>query len=125
MRFILLLALGGCASGPPPLPPELLSNVDRALRELPPGAEDFFFLEDAERMARLRESGRGTAEDREFLEKRMLGEQIPRVKADAARAAQPTRARPEGPAGVRPARPAPALPLEDERPFVGTSTVTL
>ncbi|HEX7898382.1 MAG TPA: hypothetical protein VF950_11525 [Planctomycetota bacterium] len=120
MRIALLLTLAGCASGPPPLPPDLLSKVESALRDLPPGAEDYFFMEDAERLALLRESGRGTPEDQEFLEKRMLGEQIPRVKADAARAAQPRPVR-----SARVAPPVPAGPPEGERPARGTWTITL
>ena len=121
MRFVLLLALAGCASAPPRLPPDILSRVESALRELPPGAEDLFFMEDAERLALLRESRRGTPSDQEFLEKRILGEQIPRVKADAARAAQPTPARPAGPAA---APPLPVVPPPEDRPAAGTWIVT-
>lgn len=95
--LLALLTLAACASGPPPLPPDLLSRLDSELKALPPGAEDLFYMEDAERMAQLRESGRGTPEDQEFLEKRILGEQIPRVKRDLARVARPAPPKPSEP----------------------------
>lgn len=91
------LVLAACASSPPPLPPELLDRVDAELRSLPPGAQDYFFMEDAERLDRLRESRRGDESDREFLEKKILGQELPRVRKDAARAGRPAeRRKPSG-----------------------------
>lgn len=65
----------------------LLARVDAELAALPPWAPDQFLAEDLERARRLIASKRGTDEDREFLEKRMLGEEIPRFWAAAGRRA--------------------------------------
>lgn len=64
-------------------------------------------------MSRLRESGRGAEDDREFLEKRMLGEQIPRVWADLNRVAR-TAPAPRLPAGSA------VVVFKDGRKIAGT-----
>jgi hypothetical protein len=69
-----------------PLPEDLFRRIDHEMAELPQGAEKELAPDELERLKRLRETRRGTSEDKEFLEKRILGDAIPWLKKEAEEA---------------------------------------
>jgi hypothetical protein len=122
---IVLLFLVGCAGTPSvePLPEDLLRTIERRLLELPYGQEKSTLTEaEVERLYQLRAARRGTPDDREFLEKRVLADALPRMEAEARRA-PPKKEEPKAAEGERrPEGPTDTVIMRDGRKLHGYVT---